>query len=208
MSNQDIYKKIKDRIVKLEYEPGVILNEQDLAKEFEVSRTPIRTVFKRLEDVGLLKIIPRYGAQVTQIDFHKMRYLFEMTRVLDPLATKLSVSNISKEEISELKDIIKKLKSLTDIRDYQDAISYDEDFHIIVTRNSNNPWLISELTRLHLHSERLWHYCNESFDDMSIFTRTFDLIVDAIERGSEEDAEKYAREHIDEFVEHIKGVIL
>ncbi len=208
MRNLNIYEQIKQRIVKLKYDPGIILNEQDLAKEFAVSRTPIRTVFKRLEDVGLLKIIPRYGAQVTQIDFHKMRYLFEITRVLDPLATKLSVKNISEEDISKLKNIIQKLKSLTDIKDYQDAISYDEEFHIIVTRNSNNPWLISELTRLHLHSERLWHYCNESFDDMSIFTRTFELIVDAIERRNEEEAEKYAREHIDEFVEHIKGVIL
>ncbi len=208
ISRDEIYEIIKKRIVQLEYEPGHILNEVDLSTEFDVSRTPIRSVFKKLELNGLLKIVPRYGVQVTQIDFIKMKALFEMTRVLDPFATRLAVKNITEDEILELKAIIDRLKSYNGIKEYQNAIVEDEKFHKIVTKNANNIWLQEELSRLHLHSERLWHYCFSYFDDMKIFTRTFSLIVDAIERRDEEDAEKYAREHIDDFVEKIKGKIL
>ena len=60
---------------------------------------------------------------------------------------------------------------------------------------------------LHVHTERLWHYCNEYFDDMSLFTRTFKLIINAFEQGDEDAAENYAREHIDDFVSRIKEAI-
>lgn len=207
-STHDIYNELKKRIVILQYEPDHVLNEVDLADEFKVSRTPIRSVLKKLEGDGLLKIVPRYGVQVTQIDFRKMKSLFEMTKVLDPFATRLAVHNIKKHDIERLKEIVKKLESYDNIEDYQDAISDDEIFHKIITKNSENPWLITTLSHLHLHSERLWHYCDQYFDDMAIFTRTFRLIIDAIERRDEADAEKYAREHIDDFVEKIKIELL
>ncbi len=208
LTSEHIYETIKNRIVTLEYEPGKILNEVDIAKEFDVSRTPIRTIFKKLESDNLLKIVPRYGVQVTQIDFLNMKSLFELTRILDPFATRLAVKRISKKDIEELKVIINRLDSYKDLDDYQKAITDDEMFHKIITRSTNNVWLIEELSRLHMHSERLWHYCDSYFDDMKIFTRTFTLIVKAIEDGNEDDAEKYAREHIDDFVEKIKGEML
>ncbi len=208
MTSEEIYEILKNRIVTLEYEPGHILNEIDLAKEFNVSRTPIRTIFKKLESADLLKIVPRYGVQVTQIDFLKMKSLFELTRILDPYAVRLAVTRISKEDIEELKTIINRLNSYEDIDDYQKAIRDDELFHKIITKSAKNVWLSEELERLHMHSERLWHYCDSYFDDMKIFTRTFNLIVQAIEDGDEDKAEEYAREHIDDFVEKIKGEML
>lgn len=207
-SNEQIYETLKARIVTLEYESGCVFNEADIASEFNVSRTPIRMIFKKLEGDGLLNIVPRFGVQVPQIDFRKMKSLFEMTRVLDPFAAKLAVKNISEEDIKELKEIIGKLESYHKIEDYQKAIIDDEKFHKIITKNSKNPWLIEELSRLHLHSERLWHYCDSYFDDMRIFTRTFKLIVKAIEDKDELKAELYAREHIDDFVEKIKIELL
>ncbi len=207
-TSEQIYEILKGRIVRLEYQPGHILNEVDLAKEFNVSRTPIRAIFKRLETANLLKIVPRYGVQVTQIDFLKMKSLFEITRILDPYATRLAVNKISQKDIEELKAIIHRLESYTELVDYQKAISDDEMFHKIITRNAKNTWLSEELERLHMHSERLWHYCDSYFDDMTIFTRTFSLIVKAIEEKDEDAAEKYARQHIDDFVEKIKGEML
>lgn len=45
LETEDIYEIIKDRIIHLKYEPGQVLNEVDVASEFEISRTPIRRVF-------------------------------------------------------------------------------------------------------------------------------------------------------------------
>ena len=208
VSKDDIFEILKKRIVTLEYKPGKILNEIELSEEFSVSRTPIRQVFQHLEGIKLVSIVPRYGVQVSELNFLNIRSLFEVTKVLDPLATKLAVNKLTNEDLKRLQEIVKTLETYDTTRDYQEAILLDEEFHKIVTKSCNNPWLIDILTDLHCQTERLWHYCDVYFTDMEIFTRTFKKIVEAFERKDEEMAENYAREHIEDFVEKIKSALL
>lgn len=160
---KEIYEILKRRIINLDYEPGFILNESDLADEFNISRAPVRSALRLLMIDKLVKIVPRFGAQVSTIDFKQMRFVFELTRVLDPFAARLAAERISDEGIKELEEIMERIKSYKEIsRDYQDAIADDERFHNIIYSSCGNPWLKDILTNLHYHTERLWHYC-ESF---------------------------------------------
>lgn len=207
-SKDDIFEIIKKRIVTLEYEPGKILNEVELSEEFDVSRTPIRQVFQQLQNISLVHIVPRYGVQVAPLNFLNIKSLFEVTKVLDPLATKLAVKRLTKSDLQRLKEIVATLETYDTTKDYQEAILLDEEFHKIVTKTCANTWLIKILTNLHCQTERLWHYCDIYFSDMEIFTRTFRKIVEAFEKQDEEMAEHYAKEHIEDFVEKIKSALL
>ena len=55
--NREIYRTIKNRILFLEYNPGQILNENTLAEEFGVSRTPLREVLSKLVWEHLARIL-------------------------------------------------------------------------------------------------------------------------------------------------------
>lgn len=202
-----IYNELKRRIIEFIYKPGSILNEVELAEEFGVSRSPIRTALQELERDDLLQIVPRYGAQVAPIDFRNIKGLFEVTKQLDPYATRLAVRRITPEKLAEMKEIIRHLEVFSTTASYQDAITEDERFHEIIFEACDNKWLTDTLKHLHLHTERLWHYCNEYFDDMAIFTRTFKLIVQAMEDGDEDAAELYAKEHIDDFLARIREAL-
>lgn len=208
LETEEIYEILKRRIVNLEYEPGLVLNEVDIADEFNISRTPVRKIFHQLHNDKLLNIIPRFGAQVPAIDFKQMKHVFELTRVLDPFATRLAVERISEENIKKLEEIIERLSEYELSKDYQNAIIEDERFHTTILMSCGNPWLQDILTSLHYHTERLWHYCEQFFDDMELFTRTLEKVVEAIKEKDVEKAEKYAREHIDEFVLKIKKEML
>ncbi len=209
VSSNQIYDLLRERIIKLDYEPGSVLNEVDIADEFGVSRTPVRKAFQILEEDQLVKIIPRFGIQVVPIDFIQMRHIFELTRVLDPYATRLAAEKMGNLEIAELEKIVQRLKSYENIeRDYQKAISDDEAFHQVINRASGNPWLQNILHNLHAHTERLWHYCEGHFDSMELFSRTLSLILEAIKEKDYDLTEKYALEHIDEFVSKIREVLL
>lgn len=208
MATNEIYNILKNRIIKIEYEPGIILNEVDIGNEFQISRTPIREIFQKLSNDKLLKIIPRYGAQVAHIDFKYMKSVFELTRDLDSLATKLCIDNISQEEIQKLEVIMEKLHNYNIQEDYQEAILEDEKFHQIILKNSGNICLEEILSSLHVHTERLWHYCEEHINNMEIFTETLGKVLDAIKEKDKEKAEKYTREHIDYFVEKVKKEML
>lgn len=207
-SKNQIFETLKERIITLKYEPGKILNEIELSEEFSVSRTPIRHVFQQLETIKLVDIVPRYGVQVAPLDFLTIKSLFEVTKVLDPLATKLAVSRLTGSDLKRLKEIVSTLETYDTTKDYQEAILLDEEFHKIVTKSCANPWLIEILTNLHCQTERLWHYCDIYFSDMDIFTRTFKKIVEAFEKKDENMAERYAKEHIEDFVEKIKSALL
>ena len=63
-----IYDDIADAIITMKLVPGEKISEIESSKKYNVSRTPIRDVFKRLEDNGLLEIRSQSGTFVTKID--------------------------------------------------------------------------------------------------------------------------------------------
>jgi DNA-binding GntR family transcriptional regulator len=67
--NERIYKKTKQPILNLYYEPGQNLNLKEIAKALGVSQTPIRESMLRLKWEKLVIILPRMGVRVTNIDF-------------------------------------------------------------------------------------------------------------------------------------------
>ena len=70
---ETIYKTLRQRIVLLEYPPGTRLDVSALAEEFDVSRTPIRTVVQRLEKEGLANTRHGVGTAVTDVDVEQVR---------------------------------------------------------------------------------------------------------------------------------------
>lgn len=208
IGTDEIYEILKRRIIELDYEPGNVFNEVDLAEEFNISRTPIRKVFQQLSGDKLLNIVPRFGAQVATIDFMYMKSVFEVTRILDPFAARLAVDRITDSQIEELEDIINRFKTYDINTDYQKAIIDDQRFHDIIFISCGNPCLQEILLNLHNHTERLWHYSQRYFDNMDLFSDSLEKVLQAIKESDKDGAEKYAREHIDAFVDKIKRELL
>ncbi len=63
-----VYDILRAKIVTLEFPPGTILSRNALAKDFGVSLTPLRDAMQRLEEDGLIKIMPQSGTVVKRID--------------------------------------------------------------------------------------------------------------------------------------------
>ncbi|MEG0129467.1 MAG: GntR family transcriptional regulator [Clostridium sp.] len=203
-----IYEILKEKIIYLEFEPGMVLNEVDLASEFDVSRTPIREAFQKLSADKLLQIIPRFGAQVAHIDFRYMKSVFEVTREMEPFAVKLAAARLQEGDIKNLQGILDELNTLSIETDYKMAIILDEKFHKIILDKCNNPCLKNILYDLHIHTERLWHYSENYINSMDIFTVTLKGVLDAIKAKDDEKIVKASREHIDAFVQKIKEEML
>lgn len=203
-SSEEIYEILKNRIIQLDYEPGQILNEKDVAEEFNVSRTPIRKVFEQLKNNKLLNIIPRYGAQVAPIDFMYMKSVFEVVRELDGFAASLAAKKINTEKREELEKIIEKIKNYDIEKEYTEIIIQDQKFHEIIIESADNPCLVDILYGLHMHTKRMWIYAKPEISDVRLFLNTMPDIVKALKSGNSEQASKYAKNHTDIFVERIK----
>ena len=75
--SQFVYERLRERIVRMEIEPGSYLDELRLVDEFGVSRTPIREAIIRLASENLVVMLPNRGAQVAPLDMEELREFFE-----------------------------------------------------------------------------------------------------------------------------------
>ncbi|MGI9506306.1 MAG: GntR family transcriptional regulator, partial [Geminicoccaceae bacterium] len=60
-----IFTALKDLIVTMKLRPGELLSEKEVAEALGASRTPVREAVIRLEDMGLLEVVPKSGTYVT-----------------------------------------------------------------------------------------------------------------------------------------------
>jgi DNA-binding GntR family transcriptional regulator len=86
----NLHRALRDRICLLEYPPGAALSETDLARQFALSRTPIRRVLQMLETEGLVETKPNVGSIVTTVDLKSLRDAFALRVKLSELLGDMS----------------------------------------------------------------------------------------------------------------------
>ena len=107
--DSSLYQKFLERILFFEFEPGELLNEKSLAEEFKVSRTPVREVLNRLQWEGLVRIIPRSGSIVTDIEFQKILYVFQIRLEHEAIIGRLATENVTDNQLKQMAEIKKRM---------------------------------------------------------------------------------------------------
>ena len=84
------YQYLKAKIMNCEYAPNQFLNEQKLCAEMgNISRTPMRDALGRLEQEGLITILPKKGLMVSAITAEDVRSMFEVRLLVEPYALRV-----------------------------------------------------------------------------------------------------------------------
>ncbi len=155
--NPDIYREIKRRILFLEYAPGQILNENVLAKEFGVSRTPMREVLYRLAWEQLARIIARTGTMVTQIEFQTMMHTYQTRLGVEGEVGRLCAELAGDDHLEAIRAIRQDCMLLTDRKDPDALVEIDRRLRRIVHDATGNPILQSVSDQLYTLTFRLWY---------------------------------------------------
>ena len=90
---EQIAAQLSERIVSGAYAPGQRIMEQAVAAEFQVSRGPVREALRILEKEGLVVILPRRGAQVTNPSIAEVNEVFELRAILNGLRDRMIAEN-------------------------------------------------------------------------------------------------------------------
>ena len=154
--NIEIYNQIRNRILFLEYQSGQILNEKVLADEFGVSRTPLREVLCRLEWEQLVRILPRSGTMVTEIEFHKMVNIFQVRLEVEALAGRLAAEMMAPSHLESLEQLEKDCETLIDQRNQKGLAMIDFALRRILYDAGNNQVLRDISNQLYSLTFRIW----------------------------------------------------
>lgn len=129
LTKDNIYNFILDDIINLQYKPGEYIKENDLASRFNLSRTPVREVIKKLANEGYVKIVPRHGNIITKIDVNHVRQMMQMRIILESKVFSILI-NTDSLNMKNIYDILDRQKNIVeDTKSAEEFWQLDNQFH-------------------------------------------------------------------------------
>ncbi len=130
--DQKVYQIIKDMIMHRQLLPGEKIPQEQLAKELGISRTPLVSALKFLEQEKIVEAKPRRGYYVRLFSKEEMVYIFELREVLEGLAARRAADHITDSQIDELNHFFSQFSSSEDIANFKAYSQEDRRFHTFV----------------------------------------------------------------------------
>jgi DNA-binding GntR family transcriptional regulator len=188
--NVDIYRVIKERILFLEYPPGRMFNERALAEEFCVSRIPLRDVLKRIEWEHLIRILPRTGSIVTELELEKIVHAYQLRLEIEGMVARMAAEKISEEQLAHIDGIEEECRKLLDRKDIRELSRIDLRLRDILYGAAGNPLMREVSDFLYNITIRLWYFIYEKGDWKEETSAYLDEIIQTKRALAERDPSK------------------
>jgi DNA-binding GntR family transcriptional regulator len=134
-----IVKVLRSQILSGKYRPGERLNESQIAREFNVSRIPVREALSQLQEQGLVMNHERRGMFVMQLSPEEVQQINSLRLVLETEAMLLARANMTPEIMAELTDLVDQMEAWQG--PLIDAAALDRRFHQVIWQTTGNPYL-------------------------------------------------------------------
>ena len=138
--------KLQRDILTGKYRPGQKLTEQNLCREYGVSRTPIREALRQLETDGLVENILNRGCFVIGISKQDFEDMFELRKAYEIQAVKWGIQRITDEEMDQLEETFEFMEFYTMRGDLDKMLVINAGFHQVIYAASHNRMLQKTLT--------------------------------------------------------------
>ena len=120
---------LREAILNGYFEPGEKLDQDLIAEELELSRTPVREALKRLESEGFIEVRPHYGAFITEVSQRDIREVYEVRRLLESEVVRQVTPLIPESVLNELDRSFVETQAQFDAGDTTKHFESDIHFH-------------------------------------------------------------------------------
>ena len=138
---EQVAERLRGRIYAHELVPGSWIDEQKLAEEYGISRTPMREALKVLASEGLVQLKPRRGCYVTQLSEEDLDEIFPVMALLEGRIAFEATKKASAADLDVLVDIHQRLEKSAQQSDIDGFFEANQDFHQALQRFAGNRWL-------------------------------------------------------------------
>jgi len=193
----NVYAVIKKNILQWKLTPGQRLSEKEISEYLEVSRTPVRESFIRLNSESLLEILPQRGSFISKIDLSDVEEGLFIRRSLEISVASLAVEVLKEDSIRALKENLYNLNTANINRDPVEFHMYDEEFHksIFLACGKEKTWNVMQGANTQYNRLRMLTLIDiDKFDSIHI---EHENIVKAISSGNAADVIKAVNEHLE-----------
>ena len=155
---QEVAERLRQRIYSHELAPGAWVDEQAIAEQYGISRTPLREALKVLAAEGLVNLKPRRGCYVTEISERDLDDIFPLVAILEGRCAAETARKASATDLATLDAIHKELEEEAANGRIEGFFNANQRFHSEIQRIADNRWVtqvildlrkVLKLTRLH-----------------------------------------------------------
>jgi DNA-binding GntR family transcriptional regulator len=186
---------LKDEILAGKYPPGVRIRQEDIAKRFKSSRSPVREALRMLEADGLAKLVAHTGSWIAQLSLVECEEMYQIRERIEPLMLRMSIPHLTTEKIDGLAQLAVEMEKNNDIEVF---LKIDREFHLLSYAGAQTAHLgemVQRLWNTTQHYRRAYSQLLVS-DNFKSAHYEHHLLLSAIAKVDLDDAERILFGHI------------
>ena len=192
----DVYERLRAEILTCRLAPGTEITEAALASRFDVSKSPVRDALFRLEQEGLVIIMPRQGYRVTPVSVRDAREMFQVRGILESACVEAAAAGALPEQLRGLE----RFRRFDRARYPLGFAEYNSAFHRELARLSGNSRLERAVNDLIDQMQRVVTLGVETIkgSDPRGLVDQHGAIIDAVQQRQPRKAARLVRRHVAE----------
>jgi len=194
--HEEVAARLRTMVFERQLGPGEWIDELALARDWQISRTPLREALKVLAAEGLVTLVPRQGCKVTELSEDDADELFPVMALLEGRCAYEAVRKATPADVKQLRrlhEVLEKHAAAKNIDGYYRA---NHEFHTKVQAIAANRWLdraTNDLRKfLRLLRGRQLNWPGRIEDSINEHR----VLIAAIEHGDAARAERVMHDHL------------
>lgn len=189
--------RIRADILRGALPPGTWLRQDQLAREFGVSRMPVREALLQLEVEGYVKLHRHRGAVVRELSSEQVEEIYLTRAALEGFATRLGVPHLKSRDLKQMEGYIQQMEGVQNKSDVAGFLLWDKRFHDVIYAAADRKILREKIDRLWENSHRYIRvYFLKVPDAKQRAIVAHRRIWNACSRGDVEETAKLMQEHL------------
>jgi DNA-binding GntR family transcriptional regulator len=205
-TSEELFQKLFEAILNGELKPGATLRQAKLAREWNVSRTPMREAVRRAAEEGYLILRNNNTPVVRRLTGEDVAGLYDLRETLEIHALERAFSHIDHEALQELREVAAKARpGGQDWEKY--CLEFDLKLHGCWTSRCGNKWLESDLNRQFQFLQIFQRWIGHNTEVLGHTYKQHVGILAALEKGNARLTQKRLSEHIQDSMKYVSQTL-
>jgi DNA-binding GntR family transcriptional regulator len=197
---QFAYRQIEEMIVTLVLPPGSRISEKSVSAQLGIGRTPVREALQRLAYERTIKVLPRSGAVVSEIDVAEHFKLIEVRRELERILVGRASRLAEPAACKRFGELSERFGDAAREDDESIFLPTDAEFNALVAETARNDYAAAAMRPLQAQTRRFWYLYFRQVGDLAKVSALHSEIASAISRKNEHEA----RDASDRLVDYVE----
>jgi DNA-binding GntR family transcriptional regulator len=205
---QRAYDYVREQIINLAFKPGEYVTDVQIADALNISRTPVREAFQRLEKEGLLVNEARRGWRVYMLDLEDIHEIFELKITIEGMLIRKAAKCTDEHLRKDLADALNEMKEAVKSDDANVWMQADIHLHNILFLMSNN----ERAEKIVCNLNDQWHRLRLAYDALigrtHVSVGEHEAFIECVLAGDGEKAEELMRYHLTRVREDLMQLVV